>query len=236
MALTVHSWAEDLMGDGRFATVPEEPPAPARAPGLDLPTFDPLEVEPMPAPTQAAASDRAPRPLTQPPVSDAPMPRPSSPGVLAVGSAPMHSASAGLPPVGSAPVKRPSSPGMQPVGAARAAPAPARVLIYGWGAEASAGLVRVLQAASIPATVATTQQVLSAGEGAVVLSPLPSLEALGARARAQLLVAGKAPERDLPRAQALGARGFLAAPLDADLLLRAVRRLLRPPEALPRAC
>lgn len=177
MALTAHSIAEDLMGDGRFGSAQEDAPAPAHAPEPDLPTFDPLDLEFAPAPTQAAASDRAPRPV----------------------------------------------------------PAPAPVLIYGWGAEASAGLVRVLEAARIAATVATTQQVLSAGEGAVVLSPLPSLESLGARARAQLLVAGKAPELDLPRAQALGARGFLAAPLDADLMLRAVRRLLRPPEALQRA-
>lgn len=177
MALMAQSIAEDLMGDGRFGTVHEDVPAPAFAPEPGLPTFDPLDLEFVPAPTQPAASDRAPR----------------------------------------------------------AVPTPAPVLIYGWGAEASAGLVRVLEAASIAATVATTQQVLSAGEGAVVLSPLPSLESLGARARAQLLVAGKAPELDLPRAQALGARGFLAAPLDADLMLRAVRRLLRPPEALQRA-
>jgi type IV pilus assembly protein PilB len=55
--------------------------------------------------------------------------------------------------------------------------------------------------------------------------------------RAQLLVAGKAPEVDLARAQALGAKGFLAAPLDADLLLRAVRRLRKAAEedAAPRA-
>jgi len=61
-----------------------------------------------------------------------------------------------------------------------------------------------------------------------VVAPLPSLEALGRKVPAQVLVAGKAPELDLPRAQAVGARGFLAAPVDADLLLRAVRRLARP--------
>lgn len=120
-------------------------------------------------------------------------------------------------------------PGFAPLEFVPAPPAP--VLIYGWGAEAAMGLARVLGGASIAARVASTQEVLAAGEGAVVLAPLPSLESMGQRTRAQLLVAGKAPELDLPRAQALGARGFLAAPLDADLMLRAVRRLLRTPEA-----
>ncbi|XXF78151.1 general secretion pathway protein GspE [Myxococcaceae bacterium GXIMD 01537] len=164
LTLTVHSMAEDLMGDGRFGAAREEPPAPPPArvyESVELPGFEPLELPP---------------------------------------------------------------------------PPPASVLIYGWGAAASSGLERVLGGAGIVGRVATTDEVLAAGEGAVVLAPLPSLEALRQPTRAQLLVAGKAPERDLPRAQALGARGFLEAPLDADLMLRAVRRLLRTPaEALRRA-
>lgn len=170
LALTVHTMAEDMMGDGRFGSAVEAAPRPARAPvaaPMELPGFEPLELAPV-------------RPM----VSAAPVP-----------------------------------------------PRPAPVLIYGWGAEAATGLSRVLGGASIAARVASTQEVLAAGEGAVVLAPLPSLESMGQRTRAQLLVAGKAPELDLPRAQALGARGFLAAPLDADLMLRAVRRLLRPSEA-----
>ena len=108
------------------------------------------------------------------------------------------------------------------------------VLIYGWGAAAAAGLVRVLAEAGFRASVASTEQVLAADELAVVLSPLPSLEALGRRLRAQLLVAGKVPELDVLRAQALGARGFLAAPLDTDLMLRAVKRLMRSAHEAPR--
>jgi type IV pilus assembly protein PilB len=81
--------------------------------------------------------------------------------------------------------------------------------------------------------VASTEQVLAAGEGAVVLSPLPSLEVMARRPRAQLLVAGKVPELDVVRAQALGARGFLAAPLDTDLMLRAVKRLMRSAADVP---
>ncbi|HZH78561.1 MAG TPA: hypothetical protein VEY88_21210 [Archangium sp.] len=106
-------------------------------------------------------------------------------------------------------------------------PEPGGVLIYGWGAAAAAGLVKVVQEAGFPARVASTADVLAADEGSVVLAPLPSLEALEQRTRAQLLVAGKVPEVDVTRAHALGARGFLAAPLDTDLMLRAVRRLLR---------
>ncbi|MDY7231243.1 hypothetical protein [Hyalangium rubrum] len=106
----------------------------------------------------------------------------------------------------------------------------ARVLVYGWGTEATTGLVHVLGAAGIAARVASAAEVRAADEDAVVISPLPSMEVLGERVRARLLVAGKAPEQELTRAQRVGARGFLAAPVDPELLLRAVRRLLRPSE------
>lgn len=104
----------------------------------------------------------------------------------------------------------------------------AQVLVYGWGAEASKGLVRVLEGAGLSARVASTEELLASNETQVVVAPLPSMEALGRKVLAQVLVAGKVPEQDLPRAQAVGARGFLAAPVDADLLLRAVRRLAKP--------
>jgi type IV pilus assembly protein PilB len=102
-----------------------------------------------------------------------------------------------------------------------------RVLVYGWGADASAGLVSVLNQAGIAARVANEFEVLLAGGDSVVVSPLPSLEALGRRVDARVLVAGHAPEQELKRAQSVGALGFLAAPVDPELLLRAVRRLLR---------
>ncbi|QSQ21489.1 general secretion pathway protein GspE [Pyxidicoccus parkwayensis] len=104
----------------------------------------------------------------------------------------------------------------------------AQVLVYGWGAEASKGLVRVLETSGLKAQVASTEELLAANETQVVVAPLPSMEALGRKVLAQVLVAGKVPELDLPRAQAVGARGFLAAPVDPDLLLRAVRRLAKP--------
>ena len=102
-----------------------------------------------------------------------------------------------------------------------------QVLVYGWGAEAAAGLVKVLGAEGFTVKVASTGDVCAAGETQVVVAPLPAMEVLAQRLRAQVLVAGKNPERDLPRAQAVHARGFLAAPVDPDLLLRAVRRLSR---------
>ncbi|RKH46446.1 general secretion pathway protein GspE [Corallococcus llansteffanensis] len=102
-----------------------------------------------------------------------------------------------------------------------------QVLVYGWGAEAAAGLVKVLGAEGFTVKVASTGDVCAAVETQVVVAPLPAMEVLAQRLRAQVLVAGKVPERDLPRAQAVHARGFLAAPVDPDLLVRAVRRLSR---------
>ncbi|MCP3102978.1 general secretion pathway protein GspE [Myxococcus sp. K15C18031901] len=103
-----------------------------------------------------------------------------------------------------------------------------QVLVYGWGQEASAGLVQVLSDAGLVSRVASTEDLLAATEAQVVVTPLPSLEALGRKVRAQVVVAAKSPELDLSRAQAVGARGFLAAPVDPDLMLRAVRRLAGP--------
>ncbi|WP_141588581.1 general secretion pathway protein GspE [Myxococcus sp. AB056] len=104
----------------------------------------------------------------------------------------------------------------------------AQVLVYGWGEEATTGLVRVMSEAGLRAQVASTKELLAANAAQVVVAPLPAMEALPRQVHAQVLVAGKMPEQDLPRAQAVGARGFLAAPVDPDLLLRAVRRLARP--------
>jgi len=102
-----------------------------------------------------------------------------------------------------------------------------RVLVYGWGEVATTGLLRVLNEAGLPAREASAAELRGATEDMVVVSPLPSLEALGQRVAARVLVAGHAPEQELKRSQAVGALGFLAAPLDPELLVRAVRRLLR---------
>jgi type IV pilus assembly protein PilB len=103
----------------------------------------------------------------------------------------------------------------------------ARVLVHGWGIDAAVRLIQVLDQAGISARVASAAEVLTAGGDTVVVSPLPSMEALGRRVAARVLVAGHAPEQELKRAQAVGALGFLAAPVDPELLLRSVHRLLR---------
>jgi type IV pilus assembly protein PilB len=131
------------------------------------------------------------------------------------------------------PAASPALPLMAPLEASRTpAPAPRvtvreQVLVYGWGADAAAGLVRVLGEAGFTVKMASTGEVCTASEAQVVVAPLPAMEVLAQRLRAQVLVAGKAPERDLARAQAVHARGFVAAPVDPDLLVRAVRRLAR---------
>ncbi|RKG76339.1 general secretion pathway protein GspE [Corallococcus exercitus] len=133
------------------------------------------------------------------------------------------------------PMLAPLEPAWNPMPTRTPAPEPRvtvreQVLVYGWGADAAAGLVQVLGGAGFTVKVASTGDVCTASETQVVVAPLPAMEVLAQRLRAQVLVAGKAPERDLPRAQAVHARGFVAAPVDPDLLLRAVRRLSRASE------
>ncbi|NOK34260.1 general secretion pathway protein GspE [Corallococcus exercitus] len=133
------------------------------------------------------------------------------------------------------PMLAPLEPAWNPMPTRTPAPEPhvtvrEQVLVYGWGADAAAGLVQVLGGAGFTVKVASTGDVCTASETQVVVAPLPAMEVLAQRLRAQVLVAGKAPERDLPRAQAVHARGFVAAPVDPDLLLRAVRRLSRASE------
>lgn len=101
------------------------------------------------------------------------------------------------------------------------------VLVYGWTEEAGRNLALVLAADGLEAKVATAQEVLSCEPDDVVITPLPAIERItpaGQRARGRVVVIGKAPEEDLPRAQLLGALGFIAAPVDTALLLRSIRR------------
>lgn len=104
---------------------------------------------------------------------------------------------------------------------------PRPVLIFGWPEETGRTMALVLAADGVEAKVASPREVLNCAEDDVIVAPLPAIEALlpaGQRAPGRLVVAGKVPEEDLPRAQVLGARGFLVAPVDTGLLLRSVRR------------
>src|SRR5205823_2708875 len=91
------------------------------------------------------------------------------------------------------------------------------VLLYGWTHEAGRALAVVLAAEGIPARAVGAIEVLRCGPEDVVFAPLPSICAIlpqGQRFHARLIVAGKSPEADLPKAHAVGARGFVVAPLD----------------------
>ncbi|AKJ03813.1 type IV pilus assembly protein PilB [Archangium gephyra] len=105
------------------------------------------------------------------------------------------------------------------------------VWVYGWGVQATEGLLKLLEDAGLRARVARTQDVRAASPHTVVLAPVQSVESVTRRGlQARLLLAGRA--REEAQAWALGARGFLSGPLRADLLSQAVREqvLARPVE------
>lgn len=104
---------------------------------------------------------------------------------------------------------------------------PRRVLIYGWPAPAARALAMLLASHELYAKQATAEEVKASTPLDVVIAPLPAMEALfpdQLRPKGHYVAAGKAPETDLPRAQRLGAKGFVTAPIDTDLLLRSIRR------------
>jgi type IV pilus assembly protein PilB len=220
MPFEVESWAAvvNTPVHGLHVRALRQPGTPGGPPpaGGASPTPAPFRPPP-PAAAQAPSAGPAPAAGATPP------PLPSTRRTTGSFPAVQPDASAQPPhPSGTFPAVQSAPPAVASVGA--------RVLIYGWGTEATAALLRSLASEGLPIQVASTAEVLAADGRAIVIAPLPAMEGVGQRVRAQLLVAGKAPEVDLARAQALGAKGFLAAPLDADLLLRAVRRLRKAAE------
>jgi type IV pilus assembly protein PilB len=107
------------------------------------------------------------------------------------------------------------------------------VLIYGWPEEAGQTLGLILAVDGVPARLATAEDVRAALPTDVLVAPLAAAEALfpASRCDCQLLVLGHAPETEVERARRIGARGFLAAPIDTGLLVRAVRRCRQPAPA-----
>ncbi|MDQ3263085.1 MAG: hypothetical protein M3Y59_05410 [Myxococcota bacterium] len=108
---------------------------------------------------------------------------------------------------------------------------PPPVIIYGWPAAASELLRTTLAEGGIASRIVEGTETLQTVEEDVIISPLPLIEAVVAQRKAQLtgqvIVAVKTPESDLHRAQRVGAKGYLATPVDGDLLLRAVKRCRR---------
>jgi type IV pilus assembly protein PilB len=72
--------------------------------------------------------------------------------------------------------------------------------------------------------------VLAAEASDVVFCPLSAAEGLiaaaGERLGCQLLVSGE-PGIDVSRAEKVGARGFVGSPVDIDMLVHGLRRLMR---------
>lgn len=111
------------------------------------------------------------------------------------------------------------------------------VALYGWEELAAKQLARHLHRGGHRSQIVTPSQVGFLSEQDVLVARIPQLEALvrkGVALRARIIAAGRTPDFDLPRAHELGAKGFLGTPLDAQQLLRAVRRCQaeRPPPGL----
>lgn len=122
------------------------------------------------------------------------------------------------------PPPRPSAPTPAPV------PAPARpvVIIYGWPQQAADWIAAALKAAGYLTRIEPGP--FHSAPQDVVLAPLPAIEQLvaaNARPAGNIVVAVKSPESDLHRAQRVAARGYLATPLDNDLMLRAIARCMK---------
>lgn len=101
------------------------------------------------------------------------------------------------------------------------------VILYGWNDLMAQHLAQTLGRQGVRTRVLTASQMGLVGMQDVVLAPIPAIEALtrkGQSVQYRLIAAGKTPEFDLPRAYALGAKSFIVAPVDPQLLLRAVRR------------
>ncbi|MDC0707850.1 general secretion pathway protein GspE [Stigmatella sp. ncwal1] len=111
----------------------------------------------------------------------------------------------------------------------------APLLLYGWPPVTAVLMSRVLSRHGFETRVVTPLEVLHAGPSDIVLAPMQAMEGLlmgEARLNGALIIHGDSDDEGFERAQALGARGFLANPLDEELLLRAIHRL-RPPHASP---
>jgi type IV pilus assembly protein PilB len=122
-------------------------------------------------------------------------------------------------------------PPLEPVELTPSASGDSALLLYGWPPVTSVLMSRVLSRHGYETRVVTPLEVFHAGPSDIVLAPMQAMEGLlmgEARLNSALIIHGDSDGEGFERAQALGARGFLANPLDEELLLRAIHRL-RPP-------
>ena len=107
------------------------------------------------------------------------------------------------------------------------------VWVFGWGAKATQGLLKLLRDEGLRARVASTEDVRHASRRAVVLAPVQSVEGLSRRQlKARLVLAGRTREDE--QARAAGARHFLSGPLCPETLIQAVREELEAGRAAAR--
>ncbi|MBI3182873.1 MAG: hypothetical protein HYZ28_12115 [Myxococcales bacterium] len=102
------------------------------------------------------------------------------------------------------------------------------VLVFGWEPGVGKTLALLLASEGIPAKVCGREELARGSGDDLVLAPLPAAEAAlgGASFRGRLLVAVKRQSEDLARVWRVGACGVLLAPVEAGLLVQAVRRTM----------
>lgn len=104
----------------------------------------------------------------------------------------------------------------------------APLLLYAWPPVTATLISRALARHGLRTRAASPLEVMHTTASDIVFAPVQAMEGLlagEARIAGALLLSGTSTDEDLERAHQLGARGYIANPLDDELLLRAIRRL-----------
>ncbi len=104
----------------------------------------------------------------------------------------------------------------------------APLLLYAWPPVTATLISRALARHGVRTRAASPLEVMHSSASDIVFAPVQAMEGLlagEARIAGALLLSGTSTDEDLERAHQLGARGYVANPLDDELLLRAIRRL-----------
>jgi type IV pilus assembly protein PilB len=102
------------------------------------------------------------------------------------------------------------------------------LLLYAWPPVTATLISRALARHGVRTKVATPLEVMHTTASDIVFAPVQAMEGLlagEARIAGAMLLSGTSEDEDLERAHRIGARGYVANPLDGELLLRAIRRL-----------
>ncbi|WNG23657.1 general secretion pathway protein GspE [Cystobacter fuscus] len=104
----------------------------------------------------------------------------------------------------------------------------APVLLYAWPPVTATLISRSLAREGIRTRVISPLETLHTTASDLVFAPVQAMEGLlagEARIGGTLLLAGSSDDEDLARAHRIGAKGYVANPLDGYMVLRAIRRL-----------